>query len=112
MAPRFPTIDRAVADAGNVATEIDTIKSIDVTAKSYQVPGALHALILGYATKLAQFRYATSLKQTVIATETTKRSLHIALEPGAGSAEQLAEIERATVDARAQGVAVALYYIR
>jgi hypothetical protein len=105
-------IDRAITNAAGIASEINSIKSIDLLAKTYQTGGAVLSRLSSYISSLQGFTRATRLGQTVVATANTQRYLNLALEPGAASAAQLAEIAQATALAAQKGITLVVHYIR
>ncbi len=111
-ATNFPTIDRAVTDAANIASEINSIKSLDLTAKSYQAAGSVLSRLTSYVSSLKGFTTATRLGQTVEANASTIRTLELALEPGVATAAQLGEIAKATAEAAKVNITLVVHYIR
>jgi RHS repeat-associated protein len=94
----FPVIDRFL---NGVAT---SVKSVDLTASSYQNASRLSGLLSGYVDKLASFQGATFARQTVAATDITRRVLEVVIAKGAGSPQQLQAIENARRNALTVGV--------
>jgi hypothetical protein len=77
----FKTIDRFT---NGIAT---SIKSIDLTAKTYQNTSQLWSTVSGYVTKLANFQGATLGQYAITAQQITGRELVLATSPGASQAQ-------------------------
>jgi len=84
LPPNFPTIDRF---QNGVAT---SIKSLDVTAPTYQNIGALTSKVQGYIDTLASFQGATHANTAITAPQITGRVLELAISPGASPAQMAA----------------------
>ena len=82
LAPNFPTIDRF---ANGVAT---SIKTLDLTAKSYQNIGTLTAKVQGYIDTLANFQGAYRISSNMI----KARDLLLAVQTGVGTEAQWAAL--------------------
>lgn len=102
----FPVID---AFENGVAT---SIKSIDLTAVTYQAPDALARKLTGYVDKLAEFQGAAYGEETVNAASITSKVLKIAVPEGGANAAQQAVINRVTAQAAQQGVKVIVVQVR
>jgi RHS repeat-associated protein len=102
----FPVID---AFEDGVAT---SIKSIDLTAGTYQAPDALASKLTGYVDKLAGFQGATLGDIEVKAGEVTSKVLKIAIPDGGMSAAQQGVINRVAAQAAQQGVKVVVVSVR
>ncbi|QDY07874.1 hypothetical protein FJK98_12430 [Micromonospora sp. HM134] len=105
----FPTIDRF---ANGTAT---SIKSIDLTAKSYQSAGQLTSRLQGYVDKVADF--ATSSKvdwahRTIRPGEVTARELEIAVQRGAATGAQRNTLNQIVQYGAQKGVTVRIIPIR
>jgi len=86
----FPVIDKL---ANGVAT---SIKSIDVTAKSYQKSGALLGTLKGYVNSLKNFSGSTFGRTTIQeGVDFTSKSLEVAVQPGKASLNQWEQIGKA-----------------
>ena len=83
---------------GGVAT---SIKSVDLTAKSYQSTSALISKILRDTGKLAAFNEAKYGGYQVAAGEIEKRVLVVAIEEGAATAPQAEAMVQAVRQAQA-----------
>lgn len=79
----FPTIDRFDRLTG-VAT---SIKSVDLSAATYQSDKALTRLLKGYIDKTAGFTGASWGGERIIARDVTERVLHVAIPRGATEAQ-------------------------
>jgi RHS repeat-associated protein len=101
----FPVIDKLV---NGVAT---SIKSLDLTAKSYQNIKTLTSKIDGYVDKLASFKGASGGGGTVTAAEISSKELQLAVPPGATAAQEAA-IKAATERAQKAGVTVTVTVIK
>ena len=96
----FPVIDKF---ANGVAT---SIKSIDLSAGTYQNVGSLTRTVNGYVDSVAAFNGAARPGAAITASDITARQLQLAYPAGSMSAAQQAAIDVAT--ARAQGMGVNL----
>jgi hypothetical protein len=102
--PVIPGIDSAAKDiTTNLARSVTSVKTMDLTKKSYQSARAVYNRLMNYAEKLSNFRGATYAKETVIVDQNTVRNLSIGI-PGRGTAAQQLGIEHAIEDARSLGV--------
>ena len=90
----FPVIDKFV---NGVAT---SIKSIDLTAKSYQNAGALASKINGYVDKLAAFNGAKLGQAEVQGSKIASRELQLAIPSGS-----MTDAQRAVINASAKRAA-------
>lgn len=108
----FPVIDKVVAGVFAAASEIASIKSIDLTATGYQVPGAVLSRLTGYVNELAGFTSRTWSGITVTSDSTTHRILVLAIEPKAATPQHLSEILHAANYAAGQGVNLVVRGIR
>lgn len=84
----FPTIDEF---RNGVAT---SIKSVDLTATTYQDTGALTSRLERYVDKVAEFRGKSFDGVTIRARDVTQRVLHIAIQPGVATADQRAVLQQ------------------
>ena len=107
----FPTIDKAVQGANNIASSITSIKSIDLASKTYQQGSALFNRIMNYSHKVANFTNRTWAGETVNVNNSTQRILEVAIPHGATQA-QWTQIHKATVEAAKIGVEVVPIVIR
>jgi hypothetical protein len=87
LARNFPVIDKFVRGT------ITSIKSIDLTAKSYQSVGALRSTITKYADEVARFTTKSGFTRDGNAIRITEgmvrsKELLVAIEPGAASIAQ------------------------
>ncbi len=94
----FPVIDKF---AEGIAT---SIKSIDLTSKTYQNLEALATKINGYVDKLAGFNGAKLAQVEVKASEITSRELQLAIPAGGVTDAQRAVLDSATTRAQKMGV--------
>jgi hypothetical protein len=94
----FPVIDQF---ANGTAT---SIKSIDLTATTYQNAAALSSRLNGYVDAAAGFNGASWGGVSIDASQITARQLQLAIPSGSASAAQQAAINAAA--ARAQGMGV------
>jgi hypothetical protein len=102
----FPTIDRF---ADGVAT---SIKSIDLTASSYQNASSLTSLVNGYINKVAEFSGANWGGVSVQAAQIQTRVLNIAIPQGAGNVGQMGVLQSAVQNGASRGVTVLINVIR
>ncbi len=79
----FPVIDKWVNNT------VTSIKSVDLTAASYQEPSKLRSLINGYANKLAEFNGKNFSGVNVPVNPQTLKTLEVFYQPGVGTQAQL-----------------------
>lgn len=103
LAPNFPVIDRF--EDGMVTS----IKSIDLSAATYQDAARLAARIDTYVDQLVGFEGRTSGPEVITAKDIGGRTLEIAVPEGSVTAAQQAAIEAA--QDRAAGLGVSLIII-
>lgn len=96
----FPTIDRF---ENGLAT---SIKSIDLSAPTYQSSTALTSRLTGYVDKVAGFNGATFDGVAVRSSDIAARGLDIAIPPGPVSAAQQAVLDQIVSYGATKGVAV------
>jgi RHS repeat-associated protein len=85
--PNFPVIDDFL---GGVAT---SIKSLDLTAATYQSASALTGRLSAYAAKLSAFQGAKFAGTEILAAEIKEKVLVVAFEEGAATFEQAKVLE-------------------
>jgi RHS repeat-associated protein len=103
----FPVIDKL---SNGVAT---SIKSIDVTAKSYGKNGALLSTLKGYVNDLSNFSGATYGRTTITeGIDFTSKSLQVAIQPGKASLGQWEQISKAMKYAKDNGVQFNLQLVK
>ena len=102
----FPTIDKFI---NGVAT---SIKSVDLTAVTYQNPANLARLLTNYVDKVAEFPGATLGGYAVDGSQITGRALEVAVPQGAIAPAQQAAINSVVSAAAQKGVQVILIPIR
>lgn len=108
----FPTIDRVVQGSAGIADEVISIKSIDLTARSYQSSGAVLSRLNTYIGSLANFSSRTWAGVTVNVGPASRRVLELAIEAGVASQQQLNEIAAAASAAAAQGINLVVRVVR
>jgi len=102
----FPVIDRVVQGPGDVARSITSIKSIDLSARTYNLGNNLFGRIMRYANQLNSFQGRDNWAgHTVHVNNSTQRILEIAIPHGATSA-QMQQIQRAVEAAAKFGVEI------
>jgi hypothetical protein len=102
----FPVIDKFI---NGTAT---SIKSIDLTAKTYQDAGKLASKLNGYVDKVASFKGA-KLGQTAVEESAVKaRELQVAIPQGSMSAAQQSVFNAAAGRAEKQGVKLTVTEVR
>jgi hypothetical protein len=113
LAKNFPTIDRF---ASGVAT---SIKSIDLTAKSYQSAGALTRQLTKYVDEIANLNGQVlsgfnreGLRRVVDTANLAGRELIVAIEPGVASATQRRAIQQVVSYGSQRGVNVIVKSVR
>lgn len=97
LSQNFPVIDRF---HNGVAT---SIKSIDLSAKSYQDVGALTSKVTGYVNSLANWQGARWAGTVIRTSQITGRELLLAIPPGATEA-QMAALQELQQSATSVGV--------
>lgn len=102
---KFPTIDRFL---NGVAT---SIKSVDLTAKTYQNTAALWSKVGGYVTDLLNFKGATYNGVTITEGMITSRELIIAIPPNASEA-QLQTLQQLQAWATQLGIELTINTVR
>lgn len=96
----FPVIDRF---AGGVAT---SIKSVDLSAATYQTTSRLSSRLNTYVDSIANFRGTNFAGVQIAASDITARSLVIAVPAGAGTAAQQRALRAVEAYGAKQGVYV------
>ena len=89
-----------------------SIKSIDLTAVTYQAPDALASKLTGYVDKLANFSGGQVGEVAVDSATVTSKVLKLVVPEGGASTAQQAVINRVTTQAAAQGVKVVVVPFR
>jgi hypothetical protein len=96
----FKTFDRF---PDGVAT---SIKSVDLSAPSYQSAGALTSRLSGYVDSVAAFDNYSLSGFSLSSSEISTRALEIAIQPGVGSSAQMAALNNVIAYGSSQGVVV------
>ena len=96
----FKTFDRF---ADGVAT---SIKSVDLSASSYQSAGALTSRLSGYVDSVAAFDNYSLSGFSLSSSEISNRALEIAIQQGVGSSAQMAALNNVIAYGSSQGVVV------
>jgi hypothetical protein len=96
----FPVIDQFDFASGTATS----IKSIDLTAASYQNTATLASRLNGYVDSVAGFNGNTWAGVNIDASQITGRQLQLAIQPGSASAAQQAVINAAATRAQGMGV--------
>jgi len=96
----FPTID--VFSKGTATS----IKSVDLTAATYQSAGRLSSRLTGYVDSVAGFNGASYAGRTVAASDVMARELVVAIQPGVASSMQLGVLDDIVRYGASQGVKV------
>ena len=110
--PNFPTIDRVVfAGTGALAKEISSIKSLDLTARTYQTTFAIFTRLVGYADDVANFQAERLVRVTVQAGRETKRILDVAIEPGIATFGQMLELQLTKLVVGMKGVQMNIHQV-
>jgi len=102
----FPVLDKF---ADGVAT---SIKSIDVTAISYNKGNALLSTLKGYVNKLSNFTYGSTGGMTITIDDITTKVLEVAIQPGKASLNQWEQIAKAMQYARDNSIDLKLKLIK
>jgi hypothetical protein len=103
-ASNFPVIDKVVAGPGNIASQVISIKSLDLGAASYAGGNAVFNRLVQYIGSLANFTGATRSGQIVLTNAGTQRVLELAIPATGASASQLQQLSAAAVEAARQGI--------
>jgi Flp pilus assembly protein TadG len=111
MGSNFPTIDKYTVGSGGVATDVTSIKSIDLTAASYQNGNAVYNNLMRHSRTLSNFQSTTYGSVTVNVNSNTRRILEVAIPPTITPTQQ-AQITRAIADASNIGVDIITQIIR
>ncbi len=106
LATGFPVIDKFL---NGIAT---SIKSIDLTAKTYQDMGKLASTLDRYVEKVASFSGAKYGKDVVEGSAIKARELQVAIPEGSMSAAQRSVFNAATANAQRQGVRLTLTEVK
>jgi hypothetical protein len=94
-----------VVDIWNPATgSVRSIKSVDLTAKSYQNASRLRSLLQGRVDDVAEFETARLGRVAIERGSVRHRGLDVAVERGAASAEQQGVLRELQAYARSRGV--------
>ena len=101
----FPVIDKAGDIVNGYRTSITSIKSLDLSAKSYQSGNTVYSTIMGYANKLAKFETTSYGGTTIRVNSSTQRILELAI-PNSASQIQLEQIKGAVTHAGKIGIQV------
>ena len=106
MMNNFPTIDKF----DKIKNSITSIKSMDLTCKTYQNASAITQTLNGYASKVANFTYGELGELKFTANSATQRFLELAIPKGA-TPEQLQAIQDSINYAKTIGVQLIVYEI-
>ncbi len=102
----FPVID---AFENEVVT---SIKSIDVTAPSYQEGNTLLNTLKGYIRKLSSFQSGARGNVKITSCDYKIKVLNIAIQPGKPSTAQFNQIGQAMQYGKANGISVIVSYVK
>ena len=108
MMNNFPVIDKFTVGAKGIASSITSIKSIDVTAKTYQKGNNFYNTIKGYVDDLANFSTTTYGGVTVKVNQNTSRILELALPPVQLTKSQADQLDKITKEASKKGVKIVI----
>ena len=103
----FPTIDcarKTVRTGATYLEDIKSIKSIDITAPSYQYASVLRNRLRGYTDDLASFQAKPYKGTDYIVMPGTRRTLEIAVPPVEMTAEQAGVFQEMVEYGRQYGV--------
>ncbi|HEX4725189.1 MAG TPA: hypothetical protein VH333_21950 [Pseudonocardiaceae bacterium] len=98
LPPFFPTIDKF---ENGVVT---SIKSVDLTAPTYQNASALTSKLKGYVDSVADFKEETWGRVEITEDDFTGRALQVAIQPGVASTAQLTALDQLGQYAASKGV--------
>jgi RHS repeat-associated protein len=102
----FPVIDKL---QNGVAT---SIKSVDLTAKTYNKGNGLLNTLTGYVNKLSNFTQGQRGNFTVLeGVDFTRKTLDVAIQPGRATAQQWEQIGKAMKYAKSQGIEFIIRFI-
>ena len=102
----FPIIDKFI---NGVAT---SIKSLDVTAKSYLKDNSVFNTLKGYVDKVADFEGASYAGASVKESEISSKVLELAIEPGKATFSQWEQISKAVNYAKENDVQFNIRFIK
>jgi RHS repeat-associated protein len=108
----FPIIDMAVKNSKNIASSITSIKSLDLTAKSYQTETQFYNAIMRYTKKLSNFTNTTYGGNIVNVDSNTIRYLQLAFPDVKLSQYQAKALDQAIQDAANMGVTIKVTIIK
>ena len=102
----FPVIDKEIGDV------ITSIKSVDLTATTYQSASKLRALARGFVKDLNDFKGATYSGKTVVTTSNTTKKIELFYQTGKASSAQLEVLERVQAEAMKKGIEIIIKAIK
>jgi RHS repeat-associated protein len=111
MCNNFPTIDKYVKGADGFAQSVTSIKSIDVTADTYNQGNNLRNKIQGYVDELIKFPGDDYGPYSVWVNSDTQKILELALPPAELTQTQKAQLEAAYSYANDYNIQITLQYI-
>jgi RHS repeat-associated protein len=109
----FKTIDKFERRPGSVyADSITSIKSIDVTLKTYNQGNNFYNRLRSYVDDVANYNTHTQLGTTVTADAATKRYLEVALPPVQLTQSQAEQLQKAFDYAKSVGVEIIVKIVK
>jgi RHS repeat-associated protein len=102
----FPVIDKFVEG------EATSIKSIDLTAKSYNEGNGLFNTLKGYINKLEDFKGAQRGRTIIENSDITSKVLEVGIQPGKATLDQWEQISNAMKYAKEQDINLKLQFIQ
>ena len=106
LPPGFPTIDRFIDG------EVASIKSIDLTAPSYQNPSALRSKLNGFIRKIEKFERGEIKKIVIKKGDYKSKALVIAIQKGVANHEQMLILKEAIQTAASKSVNLTISQIK
>ncbi|MEK4043333.1 hypothetical protein NSU18_06685 [Paenibacillus sp. FSL H8-0048] len=106
MVNNFPTIDKFIQGKNGIAKSVTSIKSLDITGKTYAKENKLYSTLMNYVNKLEDFGTTTYGGLTVRVNSQTNKILELALPPVQLTKSQSKELDKAIADASKQGIQI------
>ena len=115
MCNNFPTIDKFVeaisTGSQKILSSITSIKSMDVTAKTYQNASKMYSTLKKYIDDLYKFTETTYKNIDYLVDDDAKRILELALPPVNLSSDQAKMLEKAIEYAKEKGIEILIQII-
>jgi hypothetical protein len=112
MCNNFPVIDKFTKNSKGIADSITSIKSMDVTAQTYNKGNGMYNVLKGYVDDLAGFNGKEWGGIKVITDGNTKKSLELALPPVELSKSQAEQLAKITDYAKQKGIDIIVKIVK